>query len=303
MLSLKNVAKLLTSSCDARNIASSDARGGGGEGANMAGTLREWLSENGHNTPIDFSQTGVASPPRVPVAQRWRRATHLQTSVNSEELERVRKWSSISGEEELGAEIMRDLTTSRNFVVGGRPIFINPNANLKRIHARDSLGSGGSLHRRLPSDTLSSAPDAFKPKVLRGGKILHLPTAAPSDRRASGRKPRRSSVSSHGSRPGSASSQISVDASGYPGYDCLSSKSLCEVATMRGKPGESRTERFARADASRGVRMQQESRARSCENSPVGHSVGSMRGAIRRVMSSEGLERDIQPFQPVRPSW
>jgi len=202
MLSLRNVAKLLTGSCDARNIASSDAPGGGSERANMAGTLREWLAES---APIDVSWTGVAKPPRVPVAQRWQRATKLQSSVSTEELERVRKWSTISGEEELGAKIMRDLTSSRNFVVGGRPIFINPNANLKQIHARDSLGSDGPLVRRLPTDTPQPAADTFKAKVVRGGKMLRLPSAAPSDRRASGRKPRRSSnasVSSRGSRPG-----------------------------------------------------------------------------------------------------
>ncbi|KAJ1496460.1 hypothetical protein T484DRAFT_1923538 [Baffinella frigidus] len=290
MLSLKKVAKLLTISADARRTAASDAPGAGdgGDGADHAkpspshwGTLRDFLDEDG-------------KPPLVRLTQRWQRATRLEAVDGLEEWVRVRKWSTSS--EELAAQTMHDLTSARNIVVGGRTMFLapNPDADAKRIQLlRTPSSEEPRRRRRLPSADVPSGPyDAFKPKVSR--KILRLPVGPPAAPRAPGCKPRRPSVSSHGTpRPSSAGS----DASGHDRFG----SSFSDIIPLRWGVGESRSQRFARADASRSVKMQREIQTRSCENSPV---MRPMRDSVfGESRPAKSCENPVREFQPVKLSW
>ena len=131
--------KLQASSADERKPASSDAPGGGGaeratslpSRVSMARALREFLAEDASQSAPGSPSSPLARSPLVRVAQRWQRAKLLGASSGLEEWARVRTWSARS--EALAAETMQEFTTARTIIIGGRPVFLEPDADVKCI--------------------------------------------------------------------------------------------------------------------------------------------------------------------------
>ena len=244
-------------------------------------TVRDFLAQDASQSQPGSPSSPLAQSPLARVAQRWQRAKLFEASSGLEEWARVRRWSTSS--EVLAAETMQELTCARNILIGGRPVFLDPNADVKRIqpHFPSLCSEEPPRLRRLPAkhSDIPSAPrapyDAVTPER---GTILRMRFASPTVPPA----PRLCVVPEKRGVGGA----VSADEFSRRGSQSFSGTTKLFCVT-----GESRKERFARADASRGIlNLTRASQARSCENSPLS----------RRAMSGDDPGKE---FQPVRPRW
>jgi hypothetical protein len=102
--------------------------------ASVAGSLHEWLAHD----PAERA-------PRARVEQLFQRAERrapdaasTATSTRTDERVRVRRWSMISSDEHA-SETMKDLTSAPRMLVGGSFVYLDPNADVKKIKQLPSI--------------------------------------------------------------------------------------------------------------------------------------------------------------------
>ena len=267
----------------------------------------------------------VATPPRSRFAQHRKR---LQEAVYTnggdigyDEVMRVRRWSTSS--DELAAETMHNLTSAPRMLIGGRTVFINPNADVKRIQQRPSLRSDGvgvhrHWHRNAPSsgrisaeaDVPSVPRDDCFPRHASTSKSLHLPFAAMQADTDMLSRSQSSSLKSRLSSTSSACSELAEDGDGFrrPRAQSLvpdSSSPQKSLARQKSVRTFTPSARFGDpADWKRGASWKQLiQRAQSSDGSDAGVHAGPPAGQSQslRSLSSDGGDGAV--FRPVRPTW
>ena len=113
------------------------------------------------------SSTRVKRAERRDAEHRDAERRDAELKVSFEETVRVRRWSVCSVE--ISAETMHSLTSAPSVVVGGQPIFLNPNADVKRIRPL--------LQSTAPPDNYMRIQEP-SPALRRQPRSLHLPSTA-----------------------------------------------------------------------------------------------------------------------------
>ena len=146
-------------------------------------------SDSAHDPDTSSSRSS-----RARVRQTARRDAELK--ITFDEMVRVRRWSVCSSE--ISAETMHSLTSAPSVVVGGQPIFLNPNADVKRIRPlllstvppndyMQTAFQSRSLHlrptaspkaARRPSEIL--VPQRISEISTRSSNVLRSPSSRPS---------------------------------------------------------------------------------------------------------------------------
>ncbi|KAJ1469146.1 hypothetical protein T484DRAFT_1982858 [Baffinella frigidus] len=128
--------------------------------ASVAGSLHEWLAHD----PAERA-------PRARVEQLFQRAERRASDAastaistrNTDERVRVRRWSMISSDMHA-SETMKDLTSAPRMLVGGSFVFLDPNADVKKIKQLPSIRNDHGT-RKPRQRTVS--PEAHIPAVPR----------------------------------------------------------------------------------------------------------------------------------------